>query len=134
MLTLTLFLQLEISKEGEGKEDDQGKAFAALAAAHQQLGDLPKAVECLEKFLRIAQDSENLAQQAEACANLGVVHGRARSFADSIKYFEQAYELCRTMLASGVGACGVATLYCCLRARYVIGLVCLSVSCCFRQA
>ena len=104
-------LQLEISKEGEGKDDDQGKAYSALAAAYQKLGDAPKAVESLERFLRIAQDSENYPQQAEACTNLGVVHSRAHNFTESIKYFEQAYELSRSMLASGQGtftalACG----------------------------
>lgn len=94
---------LEISKESEGKSEDQGKAFAALAAAYQKLGDVPRAVESLEKLLRIAQDSDNLAQQAEACTNLGVVHSRSHAFAESIKNFELAYELSRTMLAGGLG-------------------------------
>ena len=58
-LTLSPSHQLEISKEAAGSDDDQGKAYAALAAAYQKLGDAVKAVECLEKFLRIAQVRDN---------------------------------------------------------------------------
>jgi hypothetical protein len=59
--------QLEIAK---GRRDDvtvQGSAYAALAAAHQKLGAVDDAVECLQKFLAVGQDTDNRKMQVRAC-------------------------------------------------------------------
>ncbi len=45
----------------------QGSAYAALAAAHQKLGAVDDAVECLQKFLAVGQDTDNRKMQVCAC-------------------------------------------------------------------
>ncbi len=82
----------------------QGTAYAALAAAYQKQGDITSAVDCLEKFLHVAQDTENRRMQAEACANLGAIFNAQQRFADAVKSFDQAYDLTRAMLTDGEGA------------------------------
>lgn len=95
--------QLTITKEEEGHEDAQGSAYAALAAAHEKLGNMEAVVECLNRFLRIARDTENLKAQAEACSNLGVIHNRQGNFEAAVNFFEQAYDLMRSLLTSRDG-------------------------------
>lgn len=94
---------LEITKELEGQDEGQGAAYAALAAAYQSLKQPEKAVDCLEQFLRIAEETGNLAAQSEACSNLGVIFNRRGEFDRAVEYFAKAYELTRTHVSSGAG-------------------------------
>jgi len=73
--------QLKVTEEMEGQEAGQGSAHAALAAAHQALGQTDKATSELEKFLTIAESTNNLTAQGEACSNLGVIYNRQGEFA-----------------------------------------------------
>ena len=64
----------------EGQEEGQGSAHAALAAAYQALEETDKATAELEKFLAIAESTNNLTAQGEACSNLGVIYNRQGEF------------------------------------------------------
>lgn len=57
-----------------------GRAFEALATAHQRLGDDEKGVTFLENFLKMATSTNNLRGQGEACSNLGVILSRRRQY------------------------------------------------------
>lgn len=57
-----------------------GKAFEALAQAHQRVGDDEKGVTFLENFLKMATSTNNLKGQGEACSNLGVILSRRRQY------------------------------------------------------
>ena len=62
-------------------------------------------VDCLEKFLQVAQDTENRRMQTEACTNLGAILSARHRFGDAVKSFDQAYDLSRAMLADGECTC-----------------------------
>ena len=62
--------QLEIAKERRDDVTVQGSAYAALAAAHQKLGAVDEAVECLQKFLAVGQDTDNRKMQVSVCASM----------------------------------------------------------------
>lgn len=94
---------LKVTQEMEGQEAGQGNAHAALAAAFQALSQTDKATGELEKFLAIAESTNNLTAQGEACSNLGVIFNRQGDFTKAVKYFERAYELMRTLIAAGEG-------------------------------
>ena len=96
-------LQLKITQEMDGQEEGLGSAHAALAAAYQALGQTEQATAELEKFLAIAESTNNLTAQGEACSNLGVIYNRQGDFTKAVKYFERAYELMRTLISSGEG-------------------------------
>ena len=57
----------------------------------------------MNRFLNIARDTENLKAQAEACSNLGVIHNRQGNFNAAVKFFEQAYDLMRSLLTGREG-------------------------------
>lgn len=63
-------MQLDISKSLKGEEEGMGSAYAALAAAHQGLGNTSEAIDCLQQFLSVAETTGNKQLQAEACTNL----------------------------------------------------------------
>lgn len=62
--------------DDELDHDAQGQAFAALATAHQGVGNTDAALDCLGEYLRIAELTEDLEAQAEACKNLGEMCNR----------------------------------------------------------
>ena len=123
--------QLKIAQSQSGKEEDQGAAYAALAAAFQAMDKSDDAVKCLEQFLKIAQDTRNQAAQREACTNLGVMHNRQQNYSKAVMYFEQAYDLARHLLTSGSGNRGTVdscrvnlgmARYVCLMSFYDVAL------------
>ena len=60
--------------------EGSGKAFQALALAHQRIGDDEKSVTFLENFLKMATSTNNLRGQGDACSNLGVILSRRRQY------------------------------------------------------
>jgi hypothetical protein len=67
---LCVCAQLEIAKERRDDVTVQGSAYAALAAAHQRLGAVDEAVECLQKFLAVGQDTDNRKMQVSVRASM----------------------------------------------------------------
>jgi hypothetical protein len=54
---------------------------------------------------QVAEDTERRDLQAEACSNMGVIYNAQGMFAQAVKSFDQAYDLTRSLLAMGEGAC-----------------------------
>ena len=74
---------------------------AALAAAHQSLGDDDKAVEFLTNYLEISAKTENLQAQGESCSALGVIYNSRGEFDKSVEMFEKNFEIARSNVSSG---------------------------------
>eukprot|EP01138_Halocafeteria_seosinensis_P006342 gb/GECG01006483.1/.p1 GENE.gb/GECG01006483.1/~~gb/GECG01006483.1/.p1 ORF type:complete len:635 (+),score=96.05 gb/GECG01006483.1/:1-1905(+) len=89
------YLSIAKSMQGEEGMEAQGEAYGALAAAYQKIGGeyADKAMECLKEFLRVAEGTNNLGAQADACINLGTVASKNNELDDAVHYFERAYQL-----------------------------------------
>lgn len=89
------YLSIAKSMEGEEGMEAQGEAYSALAAAYQEIGgeSADKAMECLKEFLRVAEGTNNLGAQADACINLGMVASKNNELDTAVHYFERAYHL-----------------------------------------
>ncbi len=68
--------------------------------AHQKIGAVAEAVKDLQLYLEVAVKTENLAGQAEACCNLGVIYNNRKDFTNAVKMFEKNYHLARSIVAA----------------------------------
>lgn len=94
---LRSYLSIAKSMHGDEAMEAQGQAYAALAAAYQKIGGeyAEKAMQCLSEFLKVAENTDNLDAQADACINLGSVASKNNELDEAVNYFERAYRLRR---------------------------------------
>ena len=59
--------------------------------------DVDAALKHLQRFLELAQASEKLSAQAEACCSLGVLYNQQNDFASAVQYLERYFELARSI-------------------------------------
>jgi tetratricopeptide (TPR) repeat protein len=92
---------LDIVAGLDGMDATTGATYAALGMAYQAQGDLEGAVRCLGEFLKLAEESRNVTSQREACTHLGSIHNCNGQFDRAVEYFERAYMLARSQMATG---------------------------------
>ncbi|POM78350.1 Hypothetical protein PHPALM_4131, partial [Phytophthora palmivora] len=63
-----------------GDTESEGNACAALATAHEKLGNQQLSIEFLNQYVAIATRAENLVNQADACARLGQIYTGSQNF------------------------------------------------------
>jgi tetratricopeptide (TPR) repeat protein len=81
--------------------EGQGEAYSALAAAHRAAESPDDAVSCLMQCLKIAEQTDDLRAQAEACCSLGVIFNQKKLFDRAVSFFQRNYELTRTLVSRG---------------------------------
>lgn len=111
--------QLRIVTALPALQSSQTRAYAALSAAYNLVGNDREATECLHKLLEVAQasgESQDVAQ-AEANENLGILAATRGDPKGAADHLQRAYTLKLALLAKG--QCTRADLQ---RARVLVGL------------
>lgn len=94
-------------------------ALAALATAHNQLGDVAAATACLEALLEEAEARADSASLAEACEKLGILGIQRGDSGAGASFLERAFELRRDMVEKESPSASRADLE---RTRALLGL------------
>jgi tetratricopeptide (TPR) repeat protein len=81
------------SGSAAGSQTAVAQAYAALAAAHQALGDHTASADCLLELLEVATASGDEAAQAEAAENLGILHATLGRRDEAEPHLQKAFEL-----------------------------------------
>ena len=79
----------------QSKKDDvgTGKAYQALAYAHQRQGNMEDAAENLKLFLSVMENSGDLDTLRDACTDLGALYNYIGRYEQSSKYYKRAFEM-----------------------------------------
>lgn len=77
----------------------EGNACAALATAHEKLGNQQLSIEFLNHYVTIATRAENVVNQADACARLGQIYTASQNFHRAREMHEKNYELVQAVAA-----------------------------------
>lgn len=109
---------LRISSATPGAEDQTAAGYAGLAAAYAAVQNYDAAAECLEELVSAAERTGNVAAQAEAAENLGIMHAQQGHNADAEPSLARAYELRKQLLAAGTGSRPATD-----KARILLGMV-----------
>ncbi|RLN88342.1 hypothetical protein BBJ28_00000676 [Nothophytophthora sp. Chile5] len=90
--------QLSTARQS-GDAEGEGNACAALATAHEKLGNQQVSIEFLNHYVAIAARTENVVNQADACARLGQIYTAAQNFQRAREMHEKNYELVPAVVA-----------------------------------
>ncbi|ETP19907.1 hypothetical protein F441_06259 [Phytophthora nicotianae CJ01A1] len=82
-----------------GDSDGEGNACAALATAHEKLGNQQLSIEFLNQYVAIATRAENIVNQADACARLGQIYTASQNFQRAREMHDKNYELVQAVAA-----------------------------------
>ncbi|RLN90407.1 hypothetical protein BBJ28_00007710 [Nothophytophthora sp. Chile5] len=91
-------MQLSTARQN-GDAEGEGNACAALATAHEKLGNQQVSIEFLNHYVAIAARTENVVNQADACARLGQIYTAAQNFQRAREMHEKNYELVPAVVA-----------------------------------
>lgn len=80
-----------------GDTEGEGMACSALAEAYQSVGDLPSSIESLQENIKMAERTHQDRVKAETCCHLGVIYNKQGDFLSAKNYFEQCFELAKSM-------------------------------------
>ena len=94
-------------------------ALAALATAHNQMGDVAAATACLEALLAEAEARADNASLAEACEKLGILGIQRGDSGAAVSFFERAFDLRREMVEKEAPSASRSDLE---RTRALLGL------------
>jgi len=114
------FLQafLALSQAAPELRGSVGQALAALAAAHQAVGDWAASTASLLRLLDVALETGDAGAQAEACEQIGIMFAQQGRREEAAPHLAKAFELRRAMVAQG--ACPRAALD---KVRILLGMV-----------
>lgn len=84
-----------------GDIEGEGSVCAALAAAWRLKGDDERAADYLDRRLRLADATDDLHAQAEACRTLGALHSARGDFDSAVALLSRNFAITRTLLARG---------------------------------
>ena len=114
------FLQtfLALSQAAPELRGNVSQALAALAAAHQAVGDWPATTAMLLKLLDVALETGDAGAQAEASEQIGIMFAQQGRREEAEPHLTKAFELRRAMVAQG--ACPRAALD---KVRILLGMV-----------
>ncbi|KAG6971611.1 hypothetical protein JG688_00004372 [Phytophthora aleatoria] len=82
-----------------GDAEGEGNACAALATAHEKLGNQQLSIEFLNQYVAIATRAENIVNQADACARLGQIYTASQNFQRAREMHDKNYELVQAVAA-----------------------------------
>jgi tetratricopeptide (TPR) repeat protein len=114
------FLQayLALSQAAPELRGNVGQALAALAAAHQAVGDWPASTASLLRLLDVALETGDVGAQAEASEQIGIMFAQQGRREEAEPHLKTAFELRRGMVAAG--SCPRAALD---KVRILLGMV-----------
>jgi len=95
---------LQLSQTEPALRGNVSQALAALAAAHQAVGNAEASSESLQRLLAVAAESGDAAAEAEASEQIGIALAQQGRRAEAEPHLARAFELRRTMVAGGGGA------------------------------
>ncbi|KXS11945.1 TPR-like protein, partial [Gonapodya prolifera JEL478] len=82
------------SSQQTGDNQGEAMAHAALAECLERQGDSHKALEHLDKFLKLTETSSGqLAEHARACCKIGQAHSKMGKLGAAVEFFEKHYNL-----------------------------------------
>lgn len=87
---------IEIGKE-EGDRAEEGSMYGNLGVFYELLKNFPHATECYKLQLSIAEEIQNLAQEIEACTNLGGLCLSSGDPKTAIYYYERLLKIVETL-------------------------------------
>jgi tetratricopeptide (TPR) repeat protein len=114
------FLQafLALSQAAPELRGSVGQALAALAAAHQAVGDWAASTASLLRLLDVALETGDAGAEAEACEQIGIMYAQQGRREEAAPHLAKAFELRRAMVAQGT--CPRAALD---KVRILLGMV-----------
>jgi len=68
-------------------------ASASLADAYHSAGDVDEAVSNLRLCLEIAEATQSLEAQTQACNNLGLIYMKQDNFVKAVECFQRNFEI-----------------------------------------
>ena len=75
----------------------EGKAYGILGCAFLSLGDVKRAIDYLERSLKIAKELGDKSGEGRAYGNLGCAHDSLRNFKTAIDYHERSLKIAKAM-------------------------------------
>lgn len=71
---------------------------------HEQTENVVESISVLQRYLDIAEKTENSKAQADACRSLGIIYNTQREFKQAEKMFQKYYTITKTIVSSGKGS------------------------------